>query len=99
MCFCLILVVREYGFNDLLNERPQYQIADGCAKIFMDDPKLNGLVGQLEQHMSVWTEPCLIRLTDILRKTSAFNNKKTVTEYTNYLHANPVSKSKLFLKE
>jgi hypothetical protein len=49
-----------------------------------DGSETDGLILQLKSHLRVWDEPCLIRLSDVLKRCKQFSTKKTLAESIKY---------------
>ena len=55
------------------------------VRVEMDSSGTDGFISQLKAHLKVWEEPCLIRLSDILKKTKQFSaDKDIVQEFSKY---------------
>ena len=64
---------------------------DAKIPLCIDDETCNGVINLLSKHLGVWKDVCIIRLSDILKKTPVFLEKKPQIEYNLYTHLNPVS--------
>jgi len=68
-----------YVRNEELLRHPQRPIS-----IETDASEYDGLVQQCKAHLRLWEEPCLERLSDIVKRTNDFCKRGIIREYKRY---------------